>query len=375
MKDTIEHTIDRMLLRQNELLQTQNELLRQLIAQKNSAPEKNLLPDEKIFVDDLWRDEIRGGYVVTAQRKRLWNIQLNLIAEVERICTKHNIRWFAYGGTLLGAARHKGFIPWDDDVDISMLRPDYEKFKRVIVEEIKPPYFVDAWYDYRLEDEEPAVDKNFQQFVKHDQRTKHPTWWPFWPIIKLKDSRTTFVQYLDRPHVHQGIWIDIFPFDPVPPFATRKQAKIFEVEREMMHAMAKPDTIRKALAENKPLLVNRGDLKKFLALPHRTKARVIDDYFAKNFHPDTVNVGQVRGHTLAKHPQYYALKNFSQTVYLPFELMKIPAPVGWEDCLKSQYGNWRKPVFAKPHAKVFSADFSYRDFFSKADIGKIDKFQ
>lgn len=354
-----------IIIRQNELLKEQNDLLRK----QNELMELSTHTDDgrEIFVENINRDEIRDGFIVTSQRKKLWNVQLNLIAELDRICKKHNIRWFAYGGTLLGAVRHRGFIPWDDDVDISMLRPDYEKFKQVIRTEIKEPYFVDAWHDYRLEDEEPDIvkDKSCLQVVKHAQRRDHPKWWPFWPIIKIKDSRTTFVQYLDRPYVHQGIWIDVFPFDPVPPFSDRQQAMNFQIERELMFAMALPGAIIQAIKMKQPLLVNRQEIEKFLALLHRQKAAAIDNFALKNFTYSAEYVGQLRGHILSKYPLSYALKNFEKIVYLPFEKIKIPAPVGYEDCLTAQYGDWHEHVFGKQHAKAFSADFSFKDFFEQ----------
>lgn len=353
-----------LITQQNELLKEQNDLLRKQNELIYLSTHTN--DGREIFVDNIDRDEIRDGFVVTSQRKKLWNVQLNLIAEVDRICKKYNLRWFAYAGTLLGAVRHRGFIPWDDDVDICMLRPDYEKFKQVIRAEIKEPYFVDAWYDYRLEDEEPEIfqDKSCLQVVKHDQRRDHPKWWPFWPIIKLKDSRTTFVQYLDRPYVHQGIWIDVFPFDPVPPFSDRQQAMNFQIERELMSAIIVPATIKNALEKNQQFLINRDEIEKILTLPHRQKASTLDSFALKNFTYSAEYVGEIRDHCLNKNFRF-ALKNFDKTVYLPFEKMELPAPAGYEDCLVSKFGDWRKPVFGKQHAKVYSTDFSYKEFFGK----------
>ena len=358
--------LSRLIEQQNRLLDRQNKLLQQLVEQKNSVPDNALLDGEKIFVEDLWRDEVRNGFFVTSRRKRLWNIQLNLIAELDRICKRYDIRYFAFGGTLLGAARHKGFVPWDDDVDISMLRPDYEKFKQVIAKEIREPYFVDAWHDYQIEGEE-KISAPSLQIVKQNQRQQHPKWWPFWPMIKIKDSRTAFIRYPDRPHVHQGIWIDIFPFDPVPPFADNKHAINFEIAKEMLHAIALPGSIRKTLQENLPLLIKREVMEKFLKYSHRQKAHAFDSFALKSFSPSPF-VGQLRGHTLVKHKLSYALKNFAKTVYLPFEKIKIPAPIGYEDCLTAQYGDWHKIKIYDAHATDYSANLSYKDYFREVGI-------
>lgn len=352
-----------LLKSKEQLIERQNKLICKLMAERKDFAAGKLLPDEKIFVDNLFRDEIRDGFVVTAQRKRLWNVQLNLVAEFDRICKKYHLRWFAYAGTLLGAVRHKGFIPWDDDIDISMLRPDYEKFKAVVKKEIPEYYFVDGWHDYKLEEEEleAAQDKSFQQLVKRDQREQHPLWWPFWPMIKIKDSRTTFVQYLDRPHVHQGIWIDIFPFDPVPPFSDDQHKKIYEMEREIFFAITLPDKIKEAAKENK-LLVKKSDLENFLKLPHRKKALTFEAFALKNFSQSEF-VGELRNSYLPNKRRSYNFKNFDKTVYLPFEQIEIPCPAGYDNCLTSGFGDWHKPVFYPSHVKIYSTDFSYREFF------------
>ena len=86
-------------------------------------------------------EEIRDGYKVSADMKKLWSVQMEILDEIDRICKKHNITYYADGGTLLGAIRHKGFIPWDDDLDVQMYRDDLEKFCKVAKDELKPPFF------------------------------------------------------------------------------------------------------------------------------------------------------------------------------------------------------------------------------------------
>ena len=64
---------------------------------------------------------------------------MEILAEFDRICKKHGLRYFADSGTLLGAVRHQGFIPWDDDIDVAMFRSDYETFKKIAAAELAPP--------------------------------------------------------------------------------------------------------------------------------------------------------------------------------------------------------------------------------------------
>lgn len=115
---------------------------------------------------------------------------LVLLKEVDRICKKHNIKYSISSGTLLGAVRHKGFIPWDDDADIHMLRNDYEKFCQVCKEELDTQRFF-----FQNQD----TDKNYN-----------------WVYGKLR-LKNTIYNRVGQEHLKQenGIFIDIFPIDNI----------------------------------------------------------------------------------------------------------------------------------------------------------------
>ena len=78
------------------------------------------------------KEEVRDGFTVSTKRKRIWNVELNLLLKLDEVCKKNDLRYFLDSGTLLGAVRHHGFIPWDDDLDVVMLREDYDKLIQLL---------------------------------------------------------------------------------------------------------------------------------------------------------------------------------------------------------------------------------------------------
>ena len=78
--------------------------------------------------------------------RKLQLTQVEMLKEIRRVCEKLNIQYFLIDGTLLGAVRHKGFIPWDDDLDIAMTRPEYDKFVKFAPNELSTEYFLQNWH-------------------------------------------------------------------------------------------------------------------------------------------------------------------------------------------------------------------------------------
>ena len=152
------------------------------------------------------KEEIRCGHTVTSQMKEIWAVELDLLAEFQRVCEKYNIRYFASGGTLLGAVRHQGFIPWDDDLDVEMFREDYKKLCEVGPKEFKKPYVFQNEYT------ESGSLRGFS---------------------KLRNSQTTAMYEHEKLPCYdgydKGIFIDIFPLDSIldnPEKQRRKNNKV-----------------------------------------------------------------------------------------------------------------------------------------------------
>lgn len=122
--------------------------------------------------------------------RKLQLIELNILKEIHQVCKKNEIKYWLTGGTLIGAIRHNGFIPWDDDVDIAMGREDYNKFLLVAPRELKPEFYVQSW----------EYEPNFG--VPYTKIRKNNT------ILKEAGSQNA--------DIHQGIFVDVFVYDKFP---------------------------------------------------------------------------------------------------------------------------------------------------------------
>lgn len=116
--------------------------------------------------------------------------ELEILNEFVRVCERHNLRYFLVGGTLLGAVRHQGFIPWDDDIDVGMLREDYEKFSKIAQVELSEQYFYQS----------PQTDPHY--FLTYNKIRKHGT--------------QVYEERFRNSNFHKGVFIDIFPLDFCP---------------------------------------------------------------------------------------------------------------------------------------------------------------
>ena len=121
--------------------------------------------------------------------RKLQLVELDILKEFLRICKKHHLRYYALGGTLLGAVRHEGFIPWDDDIDVGMPRPDFRRFEKIAEKEL-PEYL------------------HYCSFMKTEGYHHY--------VPRITDSRVKVIDESAAVDAEKEAWIDIFPLDGMP---------------------------------------------------------------------------------------------------------------------------------------------------------------
>lgn len=149
------------------------------------------LPIKIDLPEHFLEEEVRCGYVVTEKQKKIWAVELDLLAEFKRVCDKYDLKWFVGYGSLLGIVRHKGFIPWDNDIDIAITRQSFDKLCEVATSEFHEPYFLQT-----------PVTENGRYF-----RT----------FCKFCNSMTTGASEMEwLQGINCGLFIDVFVLDEVP---------------------------------------------------------------------------------------------------------------------------------------------------------------
>ncbi len=257
--------------------------------------------------------EIRDEFQVTTDRKQIWACLLDLLAKVDAVCKKYSITYYAIGGTLLGAVRHRGFIPWDDDLDIAMMRKDYNRFLEVAPKEIRGKYF----FQTTLTD---------QDYYKE------------W--ARIRNSETTGIHDHNEMHkCNNGIYLDIFPLENYSPtFRGKLHQKVSmtlgRILTVKVHHNTRPrNSMKSHIIYGISFLFN-------IRITHRIRERM--ETRNANKHSRYVTIGDVHFETYSPEKLTFERTDFDDVVYLPFEDGKIPCPSGYDNILKTEYGDYLK---------------------------------
>lgn len=287
-----------------------------------------------ILGEDFFKEEVRCEYIVSAEMKRIWAVLLDMYLSFAEVCEKYGLKYFVIGGTLLGAIRHEGFIPWDDDLDVGMMREDYEKFLRIASNEFQEPLFFQT----------PYTDDGY--FV---------SW------VKIRNSSTTG---LSRATCHrrfnQGLYLDIFPIDYI-------DIENAEEDYQRIYTCAK----------KLGAYMRRGS--KYLN--ERQKSDAIT-YYTDNPLEEWEKLQRIASNPRYRGSQYvgnvvftgYGIKKMIhptigyQTVTKhPFESIEVLIPSGYDELLSIQFGDYMKypPVEDRGirHADIlFNPDEPYSNY-------------
>ena len=265
--------------------------------------------------DDFLREEIRQGYLVTSKMKRVWQIEIELAEYIISLCQRYGLQIWAEGGTLLGAIRHRGFIPWDDDIDLAMKRDDYEKLLDIASKEVKSPYFFQC------------VATDLDYIRGHAQLRKLNT-----SAVLPNNIKARF---------NQGIFIDIFVLDDVPLDGGTRN-KLFERTQLMLNYL----WTRRYLGKDSFNILRF--LKYVIKLgkdSFRSDSQLFELFEAefRNYHSETVALISFSPYV----ERWYREREwYTSIIYMKFEKMTIPVPVNYHEILLKQFGDYMTPVQA-----------------------------
>lgn len=290
-----------------------------------------------IFEKDFFEDEVRSGFYVPAMMKRCWAAQMEVLQMFSEFCSQQSLRWFAAYGTLLGAVRHKGFIPWDDDIDVWMLRTDYERFIGLAD---KLPGDL-RLYEGRLGNK-TQFDQPFARIVNTELRDK-----------AMSGDPVCFKQFMEKYHGFLDLsGIDIFPLDRLAPSEDEEEDR-YAASRIVLYLLQHCDSDKPEVRKKVRECLNLVD--KWQISPiDRTgnlyqQLMVIFEKLNTRF--ENSGAQEVTAmHDWVSYRNYrFPLECFNETAELPFENISISAPAGYREVLSRWHKDYMTPVRIPTH--------------------------
>ena len=305
-----------------------------------------MIPVLKQFDESFFDEEVRNDYRISSKTKKLWAVELDLLNQVDLVCKANQINYYACAGTLLGAVRHGGMIPWDDDIDIMMTRENYNRLCSVS-HMFSYPYFFQTEYT------DPGSLRGHAQ---------------------LRNSKTTGIisyELEGQFAFNQGIFIDIFPLDYLPDNSKdrelflKKADRLRWIARMYRDIPAHPDasdskiknTLRHMLS---PLLRSMNDVFHASQKAYKNYEKHITSFLKE----PTSTLGIVALHLNDERFIWDSSDFCGQIQMFPFEDMCVPVPPGYLNILKKTYGNWREMV-RNPSGHggiIYRIDVSYQQY-------------
>lgn len=292
------------------------------------------------ITEKYYENEVREGFFVSSKIKRAWAAELEVLGEIDRICRKHNIMYFAEWGTLLGAVRHNGFIPWDDDLDIGMKRADYEKFLEVAKDELPSGYKIN---NYKT----------------------HDDFWLFLARVINSEKMCFEDTYLKEHHEFPYIaGVDIFLIDYVSKDEEKENRRDLlaryvlnvadNIAEQKVNLKEAEEEIKKIEdIGNTKIPYNRDELYGWLERKDESlNPRIIqfrkymygyvEKLFAKFSDAEADELTQLFPFGMTNKNYRYPKEYYEDFIRLPFETTTIPVPIGYDAMLKRRYGDYMK---------------------------------
>lgn len=256
--------------------------------------------------------------------KEIQKQEFDILCELRRICGKHGLTYYITAGTLLGAVRHGGFIPWDDDIDVAMPVKDFRHFAKLCRSELDGQFF---FQDCKSDRHYPF---HFAKIRKHNTEVYDP-----------------FLRNLD---IHKGLYIDIFPLVKCPNSEAAAKRFFKAVEFITYSIMAKYD---KSFVCGYSRVSVRTAFTLSEKLPKRLLVflRGAICYFAEMFCDGEMLCTVSGAHGYPR--EAYRSEWFRESVKLNFEGEEFCAPVGWHDFLTNMYGDYMTPPAQNERAGHF----------------------
>lgn len=248
------------------------------------------------------------------------SVELGILKEIDRICREHGIDYFMIAGSMLGAVRHKGFIPWDNDIDLGLLRDDYDKLMEIAGKELKEPFALHTYQN--------CPDHHY--YFAHAVDTRYQ--------VRRTGSQDQRVE---------DVWVDIYPFDGLPDNVVQRFVHCFLLlfERFMYH-MAYFDKINVARSDRPPLqkaVLRAASAVHWLIRPDKSIWRDKMDRRLRKYPPKACNkVMNFISVYLMK--EVYQRSLFEHLIDYQFEDMKVPGPEDYDSYLTHMYGDYMTPI-------------------------------
>ena len=269
--------------------------------------------------ENFFREEIRSGFKVTAYRKRCWAKMLNMLCVFDDFAQKYSIPYYLAYGSLLGAVRHQGFVPWDDDIDVIVKRDSYQYMQTCARE-----YFKERTDGIVYED---STSENLLQQVY---------------FSRLRDMNTTVAEpEMMEKGEFTGLFLDIFPLD-----AGAADDFDFSVRKELWLTVKSDPQIPYWYHNGFKFTMGREAIAQMWNLSFRDKMVIFDDYMCAAWGTNE-KVGDVFEDLSSEGKKDSLLSDWGETVYLSFEGMEFPCPVGYGNILTASYGDYTECVRGK----------------------------